>query len=321
MKNSTEILKTAKQVIEIEVKAIKGLTAYLDDDFFKLIELIFKSKGRIIITGIGKSANISKKIVSTLNSTGTSSLFMHTADAIHGDLGILRAEDLVLCISNSGDTPELKILIPLIKGLGNRLIAMTGNKESYLAKHSDFLINTKVEREACPHNLAPTSSTTAQLVMGDVLAICLLEMSGFSSNDFAKLHPGGMLGKKLYLRVKDLYKRNEVPAVSEESSMNEVICEISSKRLGATAVIRDKSLVGMITDGDLRRMLHKPENIELLKAKDIMNSSPKTIEYNQLLIDALSLMRSNNITQLAVLKDEVYVGIIHLHDIIKEGIL
>lgn len=321
MKNSTEILKTAKQVIEIEVKAIKGLTAYLDDDFFKLIELIFKSKGRIIITGIGKSANISKKIVSTLNSTGTSSLFMHTADAIHGDLGILRAEDLVLCISNSGDTPELKILIPLIKGLGNRLIAMTGNKESYLAKHSDFLINTKVEREACPHNLAPTSSTTAQLVMGDVLAICLLEMSGFSSNDFVKLHPGGMLGKKLYLRVKDLYKRNEVPAVSEESSMNEVICEISSKRLGATAVIRDKSLVGMITDGDLRRMLHKPENIELLKAKDIMNSSPKTIEYNQLLIDALSLMRSNNITQLAVLKDEVYVGIIHLHDIIKEGIL
>lgn len=321
MKNSTEILKTAKQVIEIEVKAIKGLTAYLDDDFFKLIELIFKSKGRIIITGIGKSANISKKIVSTLNSTGTSSLFMHTADAIHGDLGILRAEDLVLCISNSGDTPELKILIPLIKGLGNRLIAMTGNKESYLAKHSDFLINTKVEREACPHNLAPTSSTTAQLVMGDVLAICLLEMSGFSSNDFVKLHPGGMLGKKLYLRVKDLYKRNEVPAVSEESSMNEVICEISSKRLGATAVIRDKSLVGMITDGDLRRMLHKPENIELLKAKDIMNSSPKTIEYNQLLIDALSLMKSNNITQLAVLKDEVYVGIIHLHDIIKEGIL
>lgn len=321
MKNSTEILKTAKQVIEIEVKAIKGLTAYLDDDFFKLIELIFKSKGRIIITGIGKSANISKKIVSTLNSTGTSSLFMHTADAIHGDLGILRAEDLVLCISNSGDTPELKILIPLIKGLGNRLIAMTGNKESYLAKHSEFLINTKVEQEACPHNLAPTSSTTAQLVMGDVLAICLLEMSGFSSNDFVKLHPGGMLGKKLYLRVKDLYKRNEVPAVSEESSMNEVICEISSKRLGATAVIRDKSLVGMITDGDLRRMLHKPENIELLKAKDIMNSSPKTIEYNQLLIDALSLMRSNNITQLAVLKDEVYVGIIHLHDIIKEGIL
>lgn len=303
------------------MNAVKGLSKRLDIEFVKLLKLIINSKGRIIISGIGKSANIAKKIVSTLNSTGSSSIFIHTADAIHGDLGILQKEDLVLCISNSGESTELKMLVPLIKMLGNKMIAMTANKESYLAQQSDFVINTYVEKEACPHNLTPTASSTAQLVMGDVLAICLLEMRGFSRNDFAKNHPGGILGKKLYLRVEDLYKLNECPFVSEDASMNEVICEISSKRLGATAVVRNKSLVGMITDGDLRRMLHKPENVKRMKASDIMTSLPKSIASDQLLIDALDLMRSNNITQLAVLRDDVYVGIIHLHDILKEGIL
>lgn len=321
MKSSSEILRIAKEVIRVEMETIKGLSDLLDADFVNLLEYILKSKGRLIVTGIGKSAIISKKIVATLNSTGTSSLFIHTADAIHGDLGIISKNDLILCVSNSGESAEIKALIPLIKNMGNCIIAMCGNQGSYLADKSDFILNTRITKEACPHNLTPTASTTAQLVMGDVLSICLLEMRGFSANDFASIHPGGILGKKLYLRVEDLYKKNEFPKVGEEASMNEVICEISSKRLGATAVLAENTLIGIITDGDLRRMLHDPENISLLKAKDIMTSPPKTIEHNKLLIEALSIMRSNSITQLAVLKENNYVGIIHLHDILKEGIL
>lgn len=321
MKSSSEILIVAKEVIRVEMETIKGLSDILDADFVNLLEHILNSKGRLIVTGIGKSAIISKKIVATLNSTGTSSLFIHTADAIHGDLGIISKNDIILCISNSGESAEIKALIPLIKNLGNKIIAMCGNQKSYLANKSDFIINTSITKEACPHNLTPTASTTAQLVMGDVLSICLLEMRGFSANDFASLHPGGILGKKLYLRVEDLYLMNEIPKVSEDASMNEVICEISSKRLGATAVLAENALKGIITDGDLRRMLHNPENINCLRAKDIMTSPPKTIEHNKLLVEALSIMRSNSITQLAVLKENDYVGIIHLHDILKEGIL
>ncbi len=321
MKSSSEILSIAKEVIRVEMETIKGLSDILDTEFVNLLEHILNSKGRLIITGIGKSAIISKKIVATLNSTGTSSLFIHTADAIHGDLGIVSKNDIILCVSNSGDTAEIKALIPLIKNLGNSIIALCGNKSSYLVDKSDYIINTNITKEACPHNLTPTASTTAQLVMGDVLSICLLEMRGFSANDFAKLHPGGILGKKLYLRVKDLYKLNESPKVNEDASMNEVICEISSKRLGATAVLAENRLKGIITDGDLRRMLHNPENISCLKAKDIMSSPSKTIAHDKLLVEALSIMRLNSITQLAVLKENDYVGIIHLHDILKEGIL
>jgi arabinose-5-phosphate isomerase len=283
--------------------------------------MILQSKGRVIVTGIGKSANIASKIVATFNSTGTPSIFMHAADAIHGDLGIIQNDDVIICISNSGNTPEIKVLVPLINFRGNNLIAFTGNLESFLAKKADFVINTSVSKEACPNNLAPTSSTTAQLVMGDALAIALVECRGFTMEDFAKYHPGGAIGKKIYLRVSDLFTVNEIPQVNVDDDIKSTIMEISSKRLGATAVMNNGDLVGIITDGDLRRMLEKDRNFDQFVAKDIMTPNPRTIDINTHVADALSIMRKNNITQLLVVDGTKYVGVIHLHDILREGIL
>lgn len=321
MKTAEDIKKIAVYTLEEEAKAVHNLTKYINDDFEKCVDLIIKSTGRIIITGIGKSAIIASKIVATLNSTGTPAIFMHAADAIHGDLGIIQKEDIVICISKSGNTPEIKVLVPLLKNMGNILIAMVGNIDSYLAKQAAIVINTSVEKEACPNNLAPTSSTTAQLAMGDALAVCLLHSKGFSVEDFAKYHPGGALGKQLYLKVSDLYINNEVPKVNINDNLKTIILEISSKRLGATAVINDNKLVGIITDGDLRRMLQNNPSVINLKASDIMTKNPKQIEPDVLAVDALQIMRQYNITQLIVAKKENYLGILHLHDIIKEGIL
>ncbi len=320
MKSVNEIKKIAVKAIEDEAKAIYALSNYIDEEFIKCVELIYNSVGRVIITGIGKSANIATKIVATLNSTGTPSIFMHAADAIHGDMGIIKSNDVIICISKSGSTPEIKVLLPLIKIMGNKLIGMVGNKDSFLAKHADYIINTTVEREACPNNLVPTSSATAQLVMGDALAICLLECKGFTITDFAKYHPGGSLGKQLYLRASDLYILNEMPSVKIDDDIKAVIVEISSKRLGVTAVIENEKLVGIITDGDLRRMLQKTTKIDNIKAKDIMSVNPRTINKDTMAVDALYLMRQNNITQLIVLEREKYVGILHLHDLLNEGI-
>jgi len=316
-----EIKQTIINTIDEELNAIKKLKSQVNDDFARAVELIYKSEGRVIITGIGKSANIASKIVATLNSTGTPSIFMHAADAIHGDLGIVQKNDVIICISNSGNTPEIKVLVPLLKIRGSKLIAFTGNLESYLASKADYVINTSVEKEACPNNLVPTASTTAQLVMGDALAIALLECKGFSIDDFAKYHPGGALGKKLYLRVEDLYIHNATPAVNINDDIKSTIMEISSNRLGATAVIDNDKLVGIVTDGDLRRMLEKNYSIETKKAGDIMSHSPRTINKDTLVVDALNTMRKNNITQLLVVDGTKYVGVIHLHDILKEGIL
>jgi len=315
------ILDIAAKTISIESKAIANLINFLNKDFENAVKFILKSKGRIIVTGIGKSANISTKIVATLNSTGTPAIFMHAADAIHGDLGIVQKNDVVICISKSGNTPEIKVLIPLIKNSQNKIIAITGNLDSYLAKNADFVLNAYVEQEACPNNLAPTTSTTAQLVIGDALAVCLLEMKDFTSKDFAKYHPGGTLGKRLYLRVSDLIENNAVPVVSPEESITNVIIEISEKRLGVTAVISDKNIIGIITDGDIRRMLKDNLDIKSLKAKDILNKNPKTIKYNAMALEALELMENNNITQLLVTKNGNYKGVVHLHDILKEGII
>jgi len=321
LKTKQEIKRSALETIETELQAINNLKKYIDDDFVRAVELIHNSKGRLILTGIGKSAHIASKIVSTLNSTGTAAIFMHAADAIHGDLGIIKNDDIVICISKSGETPEIKVLVPLLKNMGNMLVAMVGNKDSYLAKQAELILCTYVEKEACPNNLAPTASTTSQLVMGDALAVCLLEANGFTASDFAKYHPGGALGKKLYLRVSDLYINNEKPQVSEDTGIDEVILEISSKRLGATAVVNEDKLVGIITDGDLRRMLQLTNDISQKKARDVMSVNPRVIEEDMLVIDALDLMRKNNITQLMVADHMVYKGIIHLHDILKEGIL
>jgi arabinose-5-phosphate isomerase len=321
MKQKNQILEIAKEVFEIEAQAIQQLAHLLSGDFSMAVETIYHSKGRVIVTGIGKSANIAQKIVSTLNSTGTPAIFMHAADAIHGDLGIILQDDIVLAISKSGNTPEIKVLLPLIKFRGNKIVAITGNMESYLAVQSDFVLNVSVEKEACPNNLAPTTSTTAQLAMGDALAVCLLEMRGFSTEDFAKVHPGGALGKMLYLTADDIFSQNETPIVSPDTPISEVIVEITSKRLGATAVMEKGKIRGMITDGDLRRMLQKQQDFSKLKAADIMNPSPKIIQHDTLLVDALNLMRNNNITQVLVTKNGEYVGVIHLHDILKEGIL
>ncbi|NOX85117.1 MAG: KpsF/GutQ family sugar-phosphate isomerase [Chlorobi bacterium] len=282
--------------------------------------MIYHSPGRVIITGIGKSAIIAQKIAATLNSTGTSSVFMHAADAIHGDLGIIREDDVVIMLSKSGETPELKVLIPLLRARKNKLIAIVGNTASYLAKQADLVLDVTVSKEACPNNLAPTSSTTAQMVMGDALAISLLELRGFTAQDFAKVHPGGSLGKRMFLHVSDLAVNNEVPSVEKNENMNNVILEISSKRLGATAVMDDGQLVGIITDGDLRRMIQKNPDFSELKAADTMTVNPKSIDHDALLVDALNVMRENNITQLPVLKNNIYIGIIHLHDILHEGI-
>ncbi len=321
MNKHIDIKKIAVRTIEEEANAIRQLSGFIDEQFEQAVKCIAKSKGRLIITGIGKSANIATKIVSTLNSTGTPSVFMHAADAIHGDLGIIRKDDMVLCISKSGESPEIKVLIPLIKAFGNILIALTGNIDSFLAKQADYILNSTVEKEACPNNLAPTSSTTAQLVVGDALAVCLLELRGFSTDDFAKLHPGGTLGKQLYLKAADIIAQNEKPQVQISDSIQTVILEMTSKRLGATAVLDGKNLVGIITDGDLRRMLNKNLQIDQLTAKQIMNQSPKKVEFDTLLVDALGIMRNKSITQLLVCKGTNYLGVLHLHDILKEGIL
>jgi arabinose-5-phosphate isomerase len=312
----------AKNTLLLEANSILELQLFINDQFEEIVNLIHNIKGRLVISGIGKSAIIAQKIVATLNSTGTPSIFMHAADAIHGDLGMIQKDDIILIISKSGESPEIKVLVTLIKNLGNTLIAMAGNTSSVLALESDFLLNTTVSLEACPNNLAPTSSTTAQLAMGDALAICLMELKGFSSSDFAKFHPGGALGKKLYLRVADLSKFNERPAVLESSSLKDVILEITKKRLGLTAVVDDnQNLSGVITDGDLRRMLEKGGDFEKTSANDIMSKSPKTIDAEALAVDALDKMRKNNITQLIVVNDETYVGVIHLHDLIREGLI
>ncbi|MEI6864551.1 KpsF/GutQ family sugar-phosphate isomerase [Flavicella sp.] len=321
MKNSNTIIDKAILTIDIESKAIANLKKLINIDFEKAVNFIFNSKGRVIITGIGKSAIIANKIVATMNSTGTPAIFMHAADAIHGDLGNIQEDDIVICISKSGNTPEIKVLVPLIKNYGNKIIALTGNPNSFLATNADFLLNCEVEKEACPNNLAPTTSTTAQLVMGDALAICLLDLRDFTSKDFAKYHPGGALGKRLYLRVSDLISNHEMPLVTSNTNIKDVIIEISKKRLGATAVIDNQKISGMITDGDIRRMLEKNDNISKLQAKDIMSLSPKTLNVDAMAIDALNTLENFGITQILVLNDEKkYVGIIHLHDLIKEGI-
>lgn len=321
MNSKKAIVSHAKKTIIDESLAISKLANFVDESFAEAVELIYNSKGRVIITGIGKSAIIANKIVATLNSTGTPSVFMHAADAIHGDLGLVLKDDTVICISKSGNTPEIKVLIPLLKKAKNPLIAITGNKKSILAKQADFIFNSYVEKEACPNNLAPTTSTTAQLVIGDALAVCLLKIRGFSSNDFAKYHPGGALGKKLFLSVMDLIALNEKPAVSPNSDIKDVIIEISEKRLGVTAVTENNKIVGIITDGDLRRMLANTEDFSKLNAKDIMNKSPKTIDVNAMAIEAMELMESNEISQLLVKVNENYAGVVHLHDLIKEGII
>ena len=305
----------------MESNAIANLSNLLDDNFSKSVELIYNSKGRVIITGIGKSAIIANKIVATLNSTGTPAVFMHAADAIHGDLGLILEDDVVVCISKSGNTPEIKVLVPLIKNGPNKMIAITGNTESFLGKNADFVLNTFVEKEACPNNLAPTTSTTAQLVMGDALAVCLLELRGFSSKDFAKYHPGGALGKKLYLRVSDISSVNLKPKVTKDTKIKDVIIEISEKMLGVTAVIENDKVIGIITDGDLRRMLSKTDDFSNYTAKDIMGSNPKCIENDAMAVDAMELMEANDISQLLVEENGKYAGVVHLHDLIKEGIL
>ena len=320
MKNKVNIIENAKKTILLESNAIAGLVDFLDEGFENAVKFIHKSNGRVIVTGIGKSANIATKIVATFNSTGTPSIFMHAADAIHGDLGTIQSNDVVICLSKSGNTPEIKVLVPLIKNYGNKIIAITGNKSSFLGQSADFTINAYVEKEACPNNLAPTTSTTAQLVIGDALAICLLELNNFSSKDFAKYHPGGALGKKLYLRVSDLIEKNELPKVEVNTPLNEVIIEISKKRLGCTAVVNDGELVGIVTDGDLRRMLKKGAPVNSLVASDIMSSSPKTIAVDAMAIKALETMENNSITQILAVDDGSYVGVVHLHDLLKEGI-
>lgn len=311
----------ALQVIDKEANSILGLKKLLTEDFSKVVDLIFNSKGNVIVSGIGKSANIAQKIVATLNSTGTTAVFMHAADAIHGDLGIIRDNDIVIIVSKSGETPEIKVLTPLIKIKKNKLVAIVGNRESYLAKEADYVLDVTVPFEACPNNLAPTCSTTAQLVMGDAIAIALLKCRGFTAEDFAKFHPGGTLGKRLYLRVGDVCIKNALPKVKLDDKMTQVIIEISEKLLGATTVMDDDKLVGIITDGDLRRMLMKHPNIEVVKASDIMTVNPKTINKNDLVINALNLMQNCSITQLPVMENGRYVGMIHIHDIIKEGII
>lgn len=321
MKTKEEIKNIGKEVITNERNAIGQLVEAIDDSFAAVVDLIFHTSGNVVVTGIGKSANIAQKIVATLNSTGTTAVFMHAADAIHGDLGIIRDEDVILLLSKSGETPEIKVLVPLLKARGNKLVAIVGNTASYLALQSDFVLDTTVETEACPNNLAPTSSTTAQLVMGDALAVALLDCRGFSPADFARFHPGGALGKKLYLRVSDLFQRNEKPQVLPGDDIKKVIVEISAKRLGAAGVVDQGKLIGIITDGDLRRMLMKTNNLVGLTAADIMTANPKSIDPQALVVDALQTMRTYNITQLPVSSDGVYLGVIHLHDILKEGIL
>lgn len=306
----------------MEAAAVSGLMRFVDEDFEKAVRAIEGCTGRIVISGIGKSAVIAQKIVATFNSTGTPAIFMHAADAIHGDLGMIQAEDVVMIISKSGSSPEIKVLLPLIRNFGNTIVAMVGNTDSFLARQSHIILNTTVDQEACPNNLAPTTSTTAQLVMGDALAVALMELKGFNTEDFAKFHPGGSLGRKLYLRVSDLYPDNERPMVRPGQELKEIIMEISRKRLGITAVVDEQEqLLGIITDGDLRRMLETNSSLNGIPAKNIMTKTPKTISPDQLAVDALDQMRKNAITQLVVVDGGKYLGIIHLHDLVREGLI
>lgn len=316
-----DMIERAKQVLQEEADAIIRMKDLINDDFLKSLDLILHSKGRIIVTGIGKSAIIGQKIVATFNSTGTPAIFMHAAEAIHGDLGIIQPDDVVLCLSKSGNTPEIAVLMPFFKMSGNKIIAIVGETKSFLAQEADFVLDCSIEREACPNNLAPTCSSTAQLVLGDALASCLIELRGFTSQDFAKYHPGGMLGKRLYTKVKDLYKFNEKPAVSPQALMTEVIFEISGKRLGITSVLENNKVVGCITDGDLRRMLEKHSDYSQLTAQEVMSHNPKTLTEETLAVEALELMKKKNITSIFVVDENSnYLGVLHLHDIIKEGI-
>ncbi len=321
MNRTSQIISVAKQTIETESKAILYLAQLVDEEFANAVETVYNSKGRVVITGIGKSANIATKIVATLNSTGTPAIFMHAADAIHGDLGTILADDVVICISKSGNTPEIKVLVPLIKSRGNKLIAITSNRESFLGVQSNFVMHAYAEKEACPNNLAPTTSTTAQLVIGDALAMALLDLRGFSSKDFARFHPGGSLGKKLYLRVSDLTSLNERPQVTPDTDVKKVIVEISEKLLGVTAVVQNNKIVGIITDGDLRRMLTKVDNIAGLTAKDIMTAHPKTINNDAMAVEAMEIMDTNGITQILAEENGIYCGVVHIHNLTKEGII
>lgn len=307
--------------LDIEAESISHLKKFINDQFVETVQFLTSIKGRIIVTGIGKSAIIAQKMVATFNSTGSPSIFMHAADAIHGDLGIIQKDDAIICISKSGDTPEIKVLVPLLKNWGNKLIAIVGNTESYLGKNCDFVLNTFVAKEACPNNLAPTSSSAAQLAIGDALAVCLLDCKGFTSKDFAKYHPGGALGKKLYLKVKDIYPGNSAPKVDINEDIKKVIVEISSNRLGAVAVLNKNKLAGIITDGDIRRMLLDNKEISGITAKMIMNSKPKVTHGEVMAVDALQLMKQHNISQLIVTEKDKYIGMVHLHDLIREGIL
>ena len=316
-----DMIERAKQVLQEEADAIIRMKDLINDDFLKSLDLILNSKGRIIVTGIGKSAIIGQKIVATFNSTGTPAIFMHAAEAIHGDLGIIQPDDVVLCLSKSGNTPEISVLMPFFKMSGNKIIAIVGETKSFLAQEADFVLDCSIEREACPNNLAPTCSSTAQLVLGDALASCLIELRGFTSEDFAKYHPGGILGKRLYTKVKDLYKFNEKPMVSLDDPIPKVILEISGKRLGITAVVENNKVMGCITDGDLRRMLEKHSDYSKLTAKEVMSHNPKTLTEDVLAVEALELMKKKNITSIFVVDNqELYQGVLHLHDIIKEGI-
>ncbi|MFA4870628.1 MAG: KpsF/GutQ family sugar-phosphate isomerase [Pedobacter sp.] len=321
MKSKKSIIEAGVSTLQLEADAILGLIKNVNDDFVKVVDLIIESSGRVIVTGIGKSAIIAQKIVATFNSTGTPSIFMHAADAVHGDLGMIQKNDIVICISNSGNTPEIKVLAPLLKQSGNIMIGMIGQMNSELAKQADLVLNTTVEKEACPHNLAPTTSTTAQLAMGDALAICLLHTRNFNEQDFARYHPGGALGKKLYLKTGDLALKNHKPSISPDASVKDVIVEISRNRLGAVVVVEMNKILGIITDGDIRRMLENHSDLSNIKARDLMNSNPKRIEKDLLAISALDVIKQNNITQLLVTDAGNYFGIVHLHDLLQEGII
>jgi len=322
LKSKKYIIQSAISTLELEAAAILNVAKNINDDFEQVVSTILNCDGRVIVTGIGKSAIIAQKIVATFNSTGTPAIFMHAADAIHGDLGMIQRNDVIICLSKSGNTPEIKVLVPLLKSAGNKLIGMVGELASFLAEQADLVLNTSFEKEACPHNLAPTTSTTAQLALGDALAICLLECREFDESDFAKYHPGGSLGKKLYLKAKDLALSNEKPSINPSASVKDVLIEISKNRLGAVAVVdEENSVIGVITDGDIRRMLENNDSVTGLKAEDIMGKQPKSIQYDALAVEALHIIKENNITQLLVLKQNTYFGIIHLHDLLNEGIV
>jgi arabinose-5-phosphate isomerase len=321
LKTNLNLIETAQNTLTSQSESILKLRDFINKSFENVIDVIYNCKGRVIVSGIGKSAIIAQKMVATFNSTGTPAQFLHASEAVHGDLGMIQPKDLVIIISNSGNSPEIKILAPLVKNFGNILVAMTGNEQSVLAKNANFVINTWIKEEACPNNLAPINSTTAQLVMGDVLAVCLMKLREFTAQDFAKYHPGGALGKKLMLKVKDILDTSKKPIVSLKTPIKKVIFEISEKRLGVTAVVENNKVIGIITDGDIRRMLNENEIIQNIIAEDIMSKMPKTIEANKLAVEALNTMENNKITQLIVVDNNVYVGVIHLHDILKEGIV